>query len=157
MERDDPGRMRRQKGNRCTLRLGPRTHKRGARRVGDYVRFASKATRLVLSSEIPRRANNGSRALTANRKAALPERIEDEQPRTWAKADVIARQEERRYTQNTAIIMRPVLMRGPHDQSRQRQQLLPMCEFGSKMVPWVWWPAPCCTGCQTQTPSTFAK
>src|SRR6185437_810190 len=74
-----------------------------------------------------------------------------------AKADVIAGQEERRYTQNTATIIRPLLMRGSRDQSRQRQPQLPMYEFGSKMVPWVWWPAPCCTGCQIQTPSTCAK
>jgi hypothetical protein len=99
MERDDPGRMRRQKGNRCTLQLGQRTHKRGARRVGDYVRFASKATRLVRSSEMTRRANNESRAFTTGQKkgrskAALQERIEDEQARTWAKA--VAGQEERR-------------------------------------------------------------
>lgn len=71
--------------------------------------------------------------------------------------DVIAGQEKRRYTQKTAIITKPVLMRGPRDQSRQCQPLLLMCEFGRKVVPWVWWPAPCCTGCQTQTPSTCAK
>jgi hypothetical protein len=31
-------------------------------------------------------------------KPALQERIEDEQARTWAKADVIVGQEERKYT-----------------------------------------------------------